>query len=103
MPRHPFRFELRIDVIQRLKAFHFAGDPTLKRTGVELGDWSNATSSGHERIPERLETDPIRREHAHSGDYDTITSVHGLHLGIRFGGTSGHSSDYAKSSHYIFI
>ena len=73
MPRHSLRFVFRIDVIEWLKPFHFAGDPTLEGARVETRDWSHPAAAGDERIPKGLQSNPIGREYAHSGHDDTIT------------------------------
>ena len=78
MPRHAFRFEFRIDIIERLEPFHFARDPALECACIETRDRANATTPRHERIPECLETDSVGRENAHSGNNDAITLRHGF-------------------------
>ena len=51
-----------------------------------MRDRSHAAATRHERIPEGLEPDSVRREDPHSGNYDTITFRHWLSIKNRIWG-----------------
>jgi hypothetical protein len=78
MTRHPFRLKFWIDIVERIEPFHFAGDPTLEGTRVEVRDGAHPAAARYERIPKCFKPYAIRREDAHAGDNDSILLSHGL-------------------------
>ena len=75
MPRHAFRFQFRLDVIQRIEIFHFARDPTLELAGIKKSDRPDSASAGQKRFPKFLQADSVRRQNPHSGNDDAISFI----------------------------
>src|SRR6266568_761350 len=76
MPCHPLGFQLRLNVIQRIKVFYFTGDAALEFRCIKQRNWADAAAAGQKRFPERFNPDPVRSQNSHAGDDDAIALDH---------------------------
>ncbi len=51
VPRHPFWFQFRLDVVVGIKIFYFTGNPTFQVARVKQRDRTDAALAGDERFP----------------------------------------------------
>ena len=44
--RHPFRFQIGFNVVERIKICHLAGDPALEIARIKKRNWTNPALGG---------------------------------------------------------
>ena len=74
---HALRLQLRLDEIEGIEIFYFAGDPALEIGRIKEGDRPDAAAGRPGAIPRKLEPDAIRGQDAHSGNNNSISLIHG--------------------------